>query len=147
MPGDLSWAAVAIGLVVALLLLPVAGLVVRRRWLSQQGWVFDCSLRLDFTSPGSGWMLGVARLAGERFEWYRVFSLSLRPRVTFSRASAQVTSTRQADSVEAVSLYDQGRIAALEDASRRAEIALAPGDMTAFLSWMEASPPGLRYER
>lgn len=146
MPVDWSWTALVLGLVVALLL-PVIGLVVRRRWLSLRGWVFDCSLRYAGTASTGGWMLGVACLAGERFEWYRVFSLSLRPRVCLARGGSQVSSTREPTSTEAASLYDQGRIAVLDGGQDQVEIALAPRDMTAFLSWIEASPPGVRYER
>ncbi|WP_040162550.1 DUF2550 domain-containing protein [Nigerium massiliense] len=146
----MSWTALLVVLAVALLLLPVLGLIVRGRWLAKQGWVFDCSLR-SAGETSTGWMLGVARLVGDRFEWYRVFSLSLRPRFTVRRVDAYVASTREPTRAEVASLYDQGRIAAVDSirggSTDRVEVALAPRDMTAFLSWFEASPPGLGYER
>lgn len=146
MPDAWSWTAFVLGVVAVLIILPVAWLVVRRRWLAQQGWVFDCSMRYpSTTTPSPAWMLGVARLAGERLEWYRVFSLSLRPRATFERGRAQVAGTREADAAEASSLYDQGRIAELTVPDGQLELALAPPDMTTFLSWIEASPPGVLY--
>jgi hypothetical protein len=75
---------VALTLVV-LLLVPVLFLGVRRRWLSRQGGLFDCSVRLSTETPGTGWVLGVARYSGDNLEWFRAFSISLRPRMIFPR--------------------------------------------------------------
>ena len=31
--------------------------------------------------PGRGWLLGLGRYSGDALEWFRIFSLSPRPRV------------------------------------------------------------------
>lgn len=136
-------ALVAATLVVALI--PVLWIIVRRRWLSARGWVFDCSLAIPSTTPSTRWMLGVARINGDRFEWYRVYSWSLRPRVAFSRSDNQVLTTRQSEEDESAALYDQERVSTVDGPRGRTDLAMSPRDMTAFLSWMEASPPGQNY--
>ena len=50
----------------AALLLSVAWLWLRRRWLSRTGGTFACSLRREPPTPGSRWVLGVARSASPR---------------------------------------------------------------------------------
>ena len=61
MPDWWSWTAIAVGLLVACLLIPVVWLIVRRRWLAGRGRVFECSLK----RPDGGWTLGVARFRGD----------------------------------------------------------------------------------
>lgn len=136
---------VALVLVVALLL-PVACLGARRRWLARQGGLFDCSLRLHTRTPGSGWVLGVARYSGDNLEWFRAFSLSLRPRVIFPRSQSQVGQQRDPDPIEAVLLYDDQRILRMELADGRSwELAMSVASLTGLLSWLESAPPGARY--
>src|SRR4051812_33109682 len=79
---DVLAALVAVGLVALGLL------VLRRRFLSRRGGTFDCSLRLrPATNPrtGQGWTLGIARYSGDTLEWYRVFSYALRPKRVLGR--------------------------------------------------------------
>ena len=142
MPDWWSLGALLLALVAAVLIVPVVLLVARRRWLAQRGWVVDCSLRLADTTPGTGWMLGVARFHGDLLQWYRVFSWSLRPRATFTRGALTTSATRLPDDSERLSLYGEQRIVDLTSGGVRASLALAPHDMTAFLSWTEAAPPG-----
>nr|NLI50638.1 DUF2550 family protein [Propionibacterium sp.] len=132
-------------LVVVAALVPVALLVARRRWLSQKGWVFDCSVRRLEATPSSSWTLGVARFNGETVEWYRVFSWSLRPALTFTRGATQVVATRDATDGERPVLADQQRIAQLRGGGAAIEVAMVPASMTAFLSWLESAPPGFGY--
>lgn len=136
---------VALTLVV-LLLVPVVLLGVRRRWLSRQGGLFDCSLRLSTKAPGAGWALGVARYSGDNLEWFRAFSVSLRPRVIFPRSQLQAGPQREPDPIEAVVLYDQQRILSLELVDGRSwEVAMSVASITGLLSWLESAPPGSRY--
>lgn len=143
MPDGLTLA--ELGLVVVLLaaLIPVIWLIARRRWLASSGWVFDCSLRQLHGSTGP-WMLGVARLNGELMEWYRVFSVSLRPKVTVRRGQVHVVTTRAPRPEERSQLVEAERVAVLGGADD-VEVAMAPDRMTAFLSWLEAAPPGSSY--
>ena len=131
---------------VSVLLLPVACLGARRRWLSRQGGLFDCSLRLQPKTPGSGWVLGVARYSGDNLEWFRAFSLSLRPRVIFPRSQSRAGAQREPDPIESVLLYDDQRIIRMEVADGRSwEVAMSMDSLTGLLSWLESAPPGARY--
>ena len=127
---------------------PVVWLIARRRWLSRQGGLFECSLRLTTTTPGTGWVLGVARYSGERLEWFRSFSLALRPRLVFQRGATRAGSQRDPDPIEAVLLYDDQRIVRLELADGHSwELAMQPDSLTGLLSWLESAPPGMAYRR
>lgn len=147
MPDWWSLGALLLALVAAFLIVPVVLLVARRRWLAQRGWVVDCSVRIADTTPGSGWMLGVARFHDDSLEWYRVFSWSLRPRVTFTRGALALSATRLPDDSERLSLYGEQRIVDVSAGPVTASLALSPQDMTAFLSWTEAAPPGEGFRR
>lgn len=141
--GYTEWVALAL---VLLLLVPVVFLGVRRRWLARQGGLFDCSVRLSGKSPGSGWALGVARYSGDNLEWFRVFSIALRPRLIFPRSQARAGAQRDPDPIESVLLYDEQRILTLELADGRSwELAMSTASLTGLLSWLESAPPGARY--
>lgn len=133
---------VALALILVLLA-PLLFLGVRRRWLAREGGLFDCSVRLSTTTPGTGWVLGVARYSGDNLEWFRAFSVSLRPRLIFRRATLRPGQQREPDPIEAVVLYDDQRILRLEmNDGRSWEVAMAVASLTGLLSWLESAPPG-----
>ena len=93
---------------VAVLLLALAGfagLVARRRLLQRGGGTVDLSLRLKPEAVGRGWVLGVGRFVEDELQWYRVFSLSPRPRRTFSRGDLQVERRRPPEGPEVRALH------------------------------------------
>ena len=141
--GIAEWTALVIAVV---LLVPVVFLGGRRRWLSRQGGLFDCSLRLSTKTPGAGWALGVARYSGDNLEWFRVFSPSLRPRLIFPRSVSHAGAQRDPDAIESVALTFEQRILTMEvDDGQSWELAMATASLTGLLSWLESSPPGARY--
>lgn len=131
----------AVGLLVVCVLTPVVWLIVRRRWLAGRGRVFECSLRLP-GAIGSGWMLGVARFRDDDLEWYRVFSISLRPKVVFHRPDTSVARVRAPEDDEVSELYDGHVVTELGGSHAGVLLAMARPDLTAFSSWTEAGPPG-----
>lgn len=143
MPDWWSWTVTAVALLVACVLVPVVWLVARRRWLAGRGRVFTCALR-KAGAPANAWILGVARFRDSSFEWYRVFSLSLRPSRTFSRAETSVERVRPPDAVEAAELYRDSCVVELGPPHEGVCLAMARPDLTAFSSWTEAAPPGHR---
>ncbi len=148
MPVDfLPIAEIAALALILLLILPVVFLASRRRWLSRQGGLFDCSLRLSTKTPGAGWALGVARYSGDNLEWFRVFSLSFRPRVIFPRSVTHAGSQRDPDAIEAVVLSnDDQRIVNMVTRNGDSwELAMSNSSLTGLLSWLESSAPGARY--
>ena len=144
----MGWEIIAelvIGILLLACLVPLIWLFARRRWLSRQGGIFDCGLKL----PQSGrWSLGVARYQGEDLEWFRALSLSLRPRVRFRRTLTTVLSQRNAEPGEIDVLYGTPRVVRLESTElvggqHSWELAMAPESTTGLLSWLEAAPPGV----
>lgn len=145
-----GWLGVVEGFValVVLLLLILALLAGRRRWLDRPGGTFDCSLRINAQTPGAGWALGVGRYRDEKLEWFRFFSWSLRPRQVFQRSDVKVVEIREPDPTEAVALEGGSQILRVEARSLELgvsdrELAMSVESLTGLLSWLEAAPPGI----
>lgn len=128
--------------IVALLLAPLASIWVRRRVLSRSGGAIELSLRLKPKSQGRGWVLGVGRFVGDDLQWFRVFSLSSRPRRTLSRRDLQVRVRRAPKGPESLALLKGAEVVELTSSHGPVEIALDPSALTGFLAWLEARPPG-----
>jgi Protein of unknown function (DUF2550) len=136
-----EWALDGVAAVVLVGAVLLAGLVVRRRWLSHGEATFDMSLRLGTAEGARDWTLGVGRYRGDRLEWFRVFSLALRPKRSFERTRFELVASREPDQAEAYALFAghlvvQGRVAQLP-----VELALDREALTALLAWLEAAPP------
>lgn len=150
MPAWLGVVEVAIATVV-LVVLAIALLAARRRWLARAGGAFECSARLRTRNPSGGWALGVARYNGEMLEWFRFFSYAFRPRLEMRRTDVQVVDSRDPDPIEALALYEGQRVVTLAGrgpaptgpAQDRWELAMDQDSLTGLLSWLEAAPPGL----
>ena len=127
---------------VLLLLVPFLAVSVRRRVLAREGGAIEVSLRLKNRRHGGGWVLGVGRYAGDDLQWFRVFSLSPRPRRTLSRRDLQVTRRREPKGPEALALLKGVEVIELRSEAGPVEIALDPSALTGFLAWLEARPPG-----
>lgn len=136
------------------ILLPLVTLTIRRRYLARHGAAFECSARLDLPiadtppagsdpTPNPRWVLGVGCYRGELFEWYRFFSFSLTPRLSWHRRDIVVHQTRDPDAIEATSLYASHRIVRFEVGQDLFDVAMDAGSVTGFLAWLEAAPPGL----
>ncbi|TDT33638.1 DUF2550 domain-containing protein [Naumannella halotolerans] len=141
----MSWAGLVVLLIVLMVATPVVVLVLRRRWLSRDGGLFECSVRIG---PGrSGWALGVARYSGEDLECFRVFSFSFCPRVRVHRGRAAIVAVRDAEPEEQSVLFAGQRVLQIVGAdspdSGPVELAMEPGSLTGLMSWLEAAPPGL----
>ena len=128
--------------IVVLVVLPFASIWLRRRFLSRDGGAIELSFRLKPKSQGRGWVLGVGRFVGDDLQWFRVFSLSGRPRRTLCRRDLQVRTRRVPKGPEALSLLKGAEVVELHASTGRIEIALDPSALTGFLAWLEARPPG-----
>jgi hypothetical protein len=126
------------------LLLGVA-LIVRRRWLSRHGGTFELSYRARSTSPGRGWLLGLGRYEGDRLEWFRIFSLSPRPKRVWQRSTLTYVDRREPEGVEQFSLYPGHVVISCETPGGAVELALDPSSLMGFQSWLEAAPPGAQH--
>lgn len=124
------------------LVLPFASIALRRRALSRSGGSIELSLRLKPKSQGRGWVLGVGRFVGDDLQWFRVFSLSPRPRRTLSRRDLVVKARRAPKGPESLALLKGVEIIELLASTGPVEIAMDHSTMTGFLAWLEARPPG-----
>lgn len=147
-----------IGIALLVLALMLVWLTVRRRWLARNGGTFECSMRRPGRSgrrPGTGnqrqqersstsWALGVARYSGENLQWFRFFSFSWRPKISYHRADIAVLDRRLPTPAESASLYVDQEIVSLgigTAATRRhCDLAMTPDSVTGMLSWLEAAP-------
>lgn len=132
---------VLIGLVLVLAL-PLLSVSVRRRWLSRSGGAIEMSLRLKPRSQGRGWVLGLGRFVADDLQWFRVFSLSPRPRRTLSRRDLDVLARRAPTGPESLALLKGMEVVELSSAGQKVEIGLDSATLTGFLAWLESRPPG-----
>jgi hypothetical protein len=132
---------VLIGLVLVLAL-PLVAVSVRRGWISRSGGAIEMSLRLKPRSQGRGWVLGLGRFVGDDLQWFRVFSLSPRPRRTLSRRDLEVLSRRAPTGPESLALPKGMAVVELSSAGSKVEIGLDTAMLTGFLAWLESRPPG-----
>lgn len=135
----------AVGLLVAAAVLVVVALIVRRRLLARGGGTFELSINKRPASgpkAGRGWTLGVGRFAGERLEWFRVFSLSARPQIVLERGHVEVSGRRDPEGPEVFALYAGNIIVECWTDDGRMQLGLSPESLTGLLAWLESGPPG-----
>ena len=132
----------AAGILALVVLLGVA-LIVRRRLLSRHGGTFEVSYRVRPGNPGGGgWLLGMGRYAGDSLEWFRIFSLSPRPKRVWDRHALVYVRQREPEGVEQLSLYPGHVVISCDTADGPVELALGRSSLMGFQSWLEAAPPG-----
>lgn len=142
-----QWLVDIAGVALLLLLVYGAALVVRRRMISRHGGTFELSHRVRSDQPGRGWVLGIGRYSGERLEWFRVFSLSPRPRAAWRREELSYDGSREPLGVEQASLYPDHVVIRCEGPRGEVMLAMSPGSLTGFQAWLEARPPGTDWSR
>ncbi|MFY0406293.1 DUF2550 domain-containing protein [Solicola sp. PLA-1-18] len=136
------WLLDSFGVIVGVVLLLLLGLVVRRRVVSRHHPTFDLSVNEREGGGLRGWMLGVGRFNDTHLEWFRVFSLSPRPRRRFERGRVEVVRRRDPDQNEAYSLHAGAVIVECTTVDGPVQFALSPSALTGLLAWLESAPPG-----
>lgn len=128
-------------LLVGLLAVPLL-LVVRRRWLTRSGGVFELSVNdREGVSP-RGWTLGLGRYSDDRLEWYRFFSWRFRPSRVFQRTSLVAGDQRCPYGHEALALFGGQVVVECRDGDALVQLAMGVGSLTALMAWLESLPPG-----
>lgn len=131
-------------LLVACLLL--GWLAARRVRLMRGGGVDVCLRRrsavLSGAVSGAGWHFGVGRYRGNELVWYRLTSFRLGATVVIDRTELEIVDRRPATGAEAYAIPQAGVVLHCRARGEDVEVAMAPGVLTGFLSWLEASPPG-----
>ncbi|ASR37795.1 hypothetical protein BAY61_25460 [Prauserella marina] len=137
-------------LVLALLLVLLAvALWYSLRWVQMRkhGGV-SVALRWQPDKERSGWHLGIGRYQGEEFVWYRVWSLRTGPDRVFRRENLEIADRREPIGTESYAVPAGSTVLRCEsDRQEAIEIAMGPGALTGFLSWLESAPPGRRVPR
>jgi len=104
-------------------------------------------------------VLAAAAIAGRRIlldrgggtvelRWYKGVGVLLTPEEVLSRRTLSITSRRDADAAEAVSL-GPGMVVIgcqVRESADTIELAMGEAALTGFLAWLEAAPPGF-YDR
>src|SRR5512142_2258017 len=131
-----------IGIALLAVLAILCALFVRRSIIARGGGTIELSVRLSTMVPGRGWAVGVGRFSGDELRWYRLFSLSLRPRRVLSRRSLSIEQRRLPDERERLVLPADWTIVRCGGPQGPVEIAMAVRTVAGFLSWVESAPPG-----
>lgn len=137
-----QWLLDGAGVLLVLVLLYGLALVVRRRLIARDGGTFELSHRVRTERSGRGWLLGVGRYSDERLEWFRIFSLSPRPKRAWVRDELSYLGRREAEGAEQVSLFPDHVVITCASAAGDIELAMSPSTLTGFQAWLEARPPG-----
>ncbi len=138
------WFVDSLALVLVIILVPLIGLLVRRRVLARSGGTFDMSVNRNGAEVSRGWTLGLAVYRDNDLEWFRTFSLSLRPRYRFARGDVRIEGRREPESDEIHALHAGHLIVGTENASGVRQLAMSANALTGLLSWLESAPPGQR---
>lgn len=138
-----QWLLDSFGSLLLLVLLYGLALIGRRRVLARHGGTFELSFRVRPAGAGRGWLLGLGRYSGETLEWFRIFSLSPRPKRVWARSRLSYGGRRAPEGVEQMSLYpDHVVIWCIDRDGNEVELAMGPSSLMGFQSWLESGPPG-----
>lgn len=128
---------VLLGIVIGAL---VVAFLLRRRFLLSGLGAVPMWLRPE-GSPR--WSVGVAWYGGDTLLWYRALSLSVRPQHRLQRAGFSVESRRGA-ARDDLALPAEAVVLSVRTCSGPQELAMDPGTVPGFLSWVESAPPADR---
>lgn len=142
-----EWLLDVCGALLLLIVLYGAGLIVRRRLLSRHGGTFELSHRASPDRPDRGWVLGLGRYSGETLEWFRVFSLSPRPKHSWRRDELEYDGQRHPLGAEQASLYPDHLVIRCQAPDGVVELAMSVSSLTGLQAWLEAMPPGTDWNR
>jgi hypothetical protein len=131
-----------IGIAILVLLLLLAAVFLRRGILVRQGGTIELHVRLSTMVVGRGWSTGLARFSGDELRWYRMFSLSWRPKRVLTRRGLTVVQRRIPDTQEKVVFPAEFVVIRCVSGGMEIEMAMARPTLMGFLSWVEAAPPG-----
>ncbi|MCW2797092.1 DUF2550 domain-containing protein [Nocardioides sp.] len=137
-----QWLLDAAGVLLLLVLGYGISLILRRRLLSRNGGTFELSYRARTSRPGRGWLLGLGRYSGETLEWFRIFSLSPRPKRSWQRGRLVYEGRRDPEGPEQLSLYPDHLVIACLTPDGEIELAMGPASLTGLQAWLESGPPG-----
>jgi hypothetical protein len=90
----------------------------------------------------AGWHFGVARYQGNEFAWHRLTSLRPGATTVLDRTGLEIVERRHPVAGEVYALPQTSSVLRCRVGDREIELAMTPGVLTGFLSWLESAPPG-----
>lgn len=130
-----------LALLVVVVLAVVTLQVSRRVQAIRRGGV-QVAVRVPPGGPVQRWHTGIARYRGDEFLWLRLSGLGTRPNQVLHRGDVEVVARRRPLDEEAAALPAGVTVLVFARSSGDLEIAMEPGALTGFLSWLESAPPG-----
>ena len=127
---------IALATVFALLIFALCLSGVRRFNLRRALGTVDASI----CTAGKGWQMGVCRYQDNDLEWFRLMSLSVRPKHRFKRHSLELLGRRKPTEAEAVKVQPDVVIVELKYEGRDVLLAMKFDAYTGLSSWLEAGP-------
>ena len=143
MSGYVATPVIVVCVLLVLLAVGLGAVVGRRYVLGRQLVSFDCALRKNSVRGAGGWMLGVARYTTDQLEWFRVFTLTLRPGRLFERGLLEVTDRRTRDDSELDSILPGSLVVRCRYQGEIVELAMSEQAYSGFATWLESAPPGI----
>ncbi|MEQ4518579.1 DUF2550 domain-containing protein [Pseudarthrobacter sp. B907] len=89
---------------------------------------------------GNSWRMGVCRYQDNDLEWFRLASLSVRPKHTFRRSSLELVGRREPTESELVKVQPGSVIVELRYEGQDILLAMRFDAYTGLSSWLEAGP-------
>ncbi len=91
-------------------------------------------------TAGNRWQMGVCRYQDNDLEWFRLISLSVRPKHTFRRSSLELLGRREPTEAELVKVQPEAVIVELRYEGKDIRLAMRFDAYTGLSSWLEAGP-------
>jgi len=89
---------------------------------------------------GNSWQMGVCRYQDNDLEWFRLASLSVRPKHTFRRSSLELLGRREPTESELVKVQPETVVVQLRYEGQDVLLAMRFDAYTGLSSWLEAGP-------
>jgi Protein of unknown function (DUF2550) len=127
---------IALAVAFGLLIFALCLVGVRRFNLRRALGTVDASI----CTAGNSWQMGVCRYQDNDLEWFRLASLSLRPKHKFKRSSLELLGRRKPTEAEAVKVQPDVVIVELRYGAQELRLAMKFDAYTGLSSWLEAGP-------
>ncbi|NYE94797.1 hypothetical protein FHU41_001018 [Psychromicrobium silvestre] len=133
---DLGGPFFIIGLLFLLVILSLCLFGIRRFQLRRALGTVDASICL----ADNRWRMGVCRYQDKDLEWFRLLSLSPRPRYTFRRSGLEVLGRRAPSELERPLVQPESVIVMLRCQEQEFKMAMKFDAYAGLSSWLEAGP-------
>jgi hypothetical protein len=137
--------ALVVGILLLVACLCLGYLAFRRVRLMRGGGVDVCLRRRPADLPrdaSAGWHFGVGRYRGNELAWHRLTSFRPGPTVVVDRTHLEIVYRRLPVGAETYAIPHATSVLHCRAGGVDLELAMSPGVLTGFLSWLEATPPG-----